>query len=135
MPIRPSEKARYPKNWPEIRTRILARARSRCEVCGVPNGAWICRDAIGRHRFVCVRNLRDAGYDRPPFKVATLSGVMKVITVVLTVAHLDHRPENCADDNLKALCQYHHLEYDRAQHRITAAKNRYARNGDLELPL
>jgi 5-methylcytosine-specific restriction endonuclease McrA len=32
--------------------------------------------------------------------------------VVLTVAHLDHAPENCHDDNLKALCQRCHNGYD-----------------------
>jgi 5-methylcytosine-specific restriction endonuclease McrA len=43
--------------------------------------------------------------------------------VVLTVAHLDHMPENCADDNLKAWCQLCHNTYD-AAHR---AENRRAR--------
>lgn len=32
--------------------------------------------------------------------------------VILTVAHLDHTPENCSDDNLKALCQRCHNGYD-----------------------
>ena len=32
--------------------------------------------------------------------------------VVLTVAHLDHCPENCADENLAALCQRCHNGYD-----------------------
>ena len=32
--------------------------------------------------------------------------------VVLTVAHLDHTPENCDDDNLAALCQKCHNGYD-----------------------
>lgn len=32
--------------------------------------------------------------------------------VVLTVAHLDHTPENNADDNLAALCQKCHNTYD-----------------------
>ena len=32
--------------------------------------------------------------------------------VVLTVAHLDHQPENNADDNLAALCQRCHNTYD-----------------------
>ena len=32
--------------------------------------------------------------------------------VVLTVAHLDHTPENNADDNLAALCQRCHNTYD-----------------------
>lgn len=33
-------------------------------------------------------------------------------TVVLTVAHLDHQPENCDPANLKALCQRCHNAYD-----------------------
>lgn len=32
--------------------------------------------------------------------------------VILTVAHLDHRPENCADENLRAWCQRCHNAYD-----------------------
>jgi 5-methylcytosine-specific restriction endonuclease McrA len=32
--------------------------------------------------------------------------------IVLTVAHLDHTPENCADENLKAWCQRCHNRYD-----------------------
>jgi 5-methylcytosine-specific restriction endonuclease McrA len=36
--------------------------------------------------------------------------------VILTVAHLDHTPENCDFSNLKAMCQKCHNSYD-AQHR------------------
>lgn len=32
--------------------------------------------------------------------------------VILTVAHLDHQPENCDDKNLKAMCQRCHNRYD-----------------------
>ena len=32
--------------------------------------------------------------------------------VVLTTAHMDHRPENCDAENLKALCQRCHNTYD-----------------------
>jgi hypothetical protein len=31
---------------------------------------------------------------------------------VLTVAHLDHQPEHCGDDNLKAMCQRCHNRLD-----------------------
>lgn len=31
MPIKPENRARYPKTWPAIRERILARAGNRCE--------------------------------------------------------------------------------------------------------
>ena len=36
--------------------------------------------------------------------------------VVLTIAHLDHTPENCDYSNLRALCQKCHNTYD-AEHR------------------
>ena len=36
--------------------------------------------------------------------------------VVLTVAHLNHEPGDCRDDNLVALCQRCHLNYDREHH-------------------
>lgn len=42
--------------------------------------------------------------------------------VVLTVAHLDHMPENCNDANLAALCQKCHNNYDR-QHRNETRRN------------
>lgn len=43
----------------------------------------------------------------------------------LTVAHLDHNPENCADDNLKAMCAPCHLRYD-AQHHAETRRKKHA---------
>lgn len=37
-------------------------------------------------------------------------------TRTLTVAHLDHTPENCNLDNLCPMCAPCHLRYDAAQH-------------------
>ena len=31
MPIKPENKARYPKDWKQVRARILVRAGNRCE--------------------------------------------------------------------------------------------------------
>ena len=45
-------------------------------------------------------------------------------TVVLTVAHLDHMPEHCTDDNLAAMCQRCHLTYDQPHHRKNRAHRR-----------
>jgi 5-methylcytosine-specific restriction endonuclease McrA len=56
--------------------------------------------------------------------------------VVLTVAYLDHNPQNCADDNLKALCQRCHLTYDAEHHARNAATTRHKRRleaGQMEL--
>lgn len=49
--------------------------------------------------------------------------------VVLTVAHLDHTPENCTEDNLLAMCQRCHLTYDAAHH---AQTRRNTKRAELE---
>ena len=33
MPIRPENRSRYPKEWPQIRAAILERAEHKCEKC------------------------------------------------------------------------------------------------------
>lgn len=53
--------------------------------------------------------------------------------VVLTIAHLDHTPENCDQNNLRAWCQKCHNSYD-APHRA-AGRRRRKREANLELPL
>lgn len=110
MPIRPENRARYPKDWPEISKRIrFNRAGGRCECdgrCGwLLCGTW----SDNGHRAVC-----RAENGQPHPQTGSL--------VVLTVAHLDHTPENCADDNLKAMCQGCHLNYDREHHAETRAR-------------
>ncbi len=53
--------------------------------------------------------------------------------VVLTVAHLDHQPWNCADENLKAMCQRCHNRYDAPMRRagIQARARESMRTPDL----
>lgn len=90
MPILPENRKRYPKDWKQIRRKILDRANSMCEFCGVENYAL---------------------HPKTGSKV------------VLTIAHLDHTPENCDPANLKALCQKCHNSYD-IRHRIETRKNK-----------
>ena len=98
MPIKPENKKRYPKNWKsEIRPEVLERAGHRCE--GSP----------------AYPDCRVANYENHPVTGSK---------VVLTIAHLDHIPENCGEpgnrENLKAWCQKCHNTYDapfRAQNR------------------
>lgn len=52
--------------------------------------------------------------------------------VVLTVAHLDHTPEHCEDDNLRAMCQRCHLRYD-AEHHAQTRRNNQRDDRTLEL--
>lgn len=76
--------------------------------------------------------LRDSGVDRP-MTISSADGPLKIIRIVLTIAHLDHQPENCAPSNLRALCQRHHLAYDRDHHCANAQATRRAKSGTLEL--
>lgn len=104
MPVRKSQRARYPMNWKAISHRIrFQRAEGQCECrghCGVRHG-------IPFERCTAMHG-----------KPAPKSGKR----VVLTVAHLDHTPENCDDENLAAFCQACHLAYDAEHHAETRAR-------------
>ena len=103
MPIRASERARYPHNWRQISHRIrFVRAAGCCECVG----------QCGSHQ---------------PGRCAAVHGHPHPVTgsrVVLTTAHLDHTPENCDETNLAAMCQRCHLAYDAKQHAANASHTR-----------
>lgn len=90
MPIRPENRARYPKDWKVISLSVREAAGWRCE--GSP----------------AYPDCRAANGDPHPVTGSK---------VVLTVAHLDHRPERCERENLKAWCQRCHNTYDMAMRR------------------
>ena len=111
MPIKPENRARYPKDWPAIRARILARAGNACEKCKAPNRTRIARGAgkdegtymLDTAEVFCADTGQHLGSCRhSDYQLA------RMVDVVLTIAHLDHTPENCADDNLRAWCQRCH---------------------------
>ena len=110
MPIRPENRHRYPRDWREISRRIrFERAAGRCECtgeCGRPRGHL---DGDGR-----CRN-RNGG---AAYRTGT--------RVVLTVAHLNHTPEDCREINLRAMCQGCHLHYDTEHHTRTRNRTRAA---------
>ena len=127
MPIRAEMRHRYPANWREVRARILARARDCCEWpgCGAANGARIARLESNPEDWQLARDVA----------FGALTG-RYLVTVVLTVAHHpDPSPENCADENLLALCQLHHLRLDGKQHAATAREGRRRRSGQAVLDL
>lgn len=101
MPIRPENKARYPADWSAISLEVREAAGWRCE------GSPLYPDC------------RAANGDPHPVTRSK---------VVLTVAHLDHMPENCgaagARPNLKAWCQRCHNTYDLAHRRRGIADRR-----------
>ena len=106
MPIKPENRARYPGNWKAIVAAIRERSGDRCE--GSP--MWPdCRAVNGQQH-------PETGS-----------------RVVLTTAHLDHVPENCAPKNLRHWCQRCHLVYDAKHHAQTSAATRRERANTLEL--
>jgi hypothetical protein len=109
MPIKPENKARYPADWKAIRARILERAGDRCELCFLPNGGAVARGPDG--------------YPFPPYD----TGGKKVVTIVLTIAHINQQPEDNRDVNLLALCQRCHNRIDLPYRTLNAAASRAAR--------
>jgi hypothetical protein len=105
-PIRPENRGRYPADWKKISLRIRnVRAAGRCECLG--------ECGRGTHDGRCPNRNGGSAYGTGS-------------KVVLTVAHLDHTPENCAPANLRAMCQGCHLHYDRDHHAETRTRTRRA---------
>lgn len=77
--------------------------------------------------------LWDAGYKAGDTVACADGKTLKIIKIVLTIAHMDHTPENCADENLRAWCQRHHLRYDIEHHVQSAYMSRKRRAGTLEM--
>ena len=118
MPIRPSERARYPANWRAISLRIRERAGQRCE----------CEGECGLHGPTA-----DGAFPRRCIERNGEPAIYAKGKIVLTVAHLNHQPEDCRDENLKAMCQRCHLRYDIDHHRETNAATRRAKSPQLAL--
>lgn len=106
MPIRESQRALYPANWRDIATAVKERAGFKCE--GSP-AYPDCRAAHGA-----------------PHPVTGSR-------VVLTCAHLDHHPANCAPENLRAWCQRCHLTYDLPIHLHNRRMNAARRAGQAAI--
>lgn len=120
----PMDRKRYPANWEVISRRVrFERAGNKCEWCGVENGAVGARDVDGKwwHEREIDQMKSDVGY-------ALFAGEYpKIIRIVLTVAHLGtphangtpgdkHDKMDVREENLAALCQKCHLNYDREDH-------------------
>lgn len=129
MPIKAENLARYPKDWPQIRARIQQRADNKCEQCGVNNYALGGRTADGTfHRaHAKEEHMLRLVWPEPGESWWCGAGkghLLRIIRIVCTTAHLDHTPENCADDNLRFWCQRCHLSYDAEHHARTAYETR-----------
>ena len=106
----PFDRKRYPPDWEKISERIrFERAAMQCE----------CEGECGHHK----RGLRCDAKQGMPHPVTKSK-------VVLTVAHLDHTPANCSDDNLKAMCQRCHISYDADHHTQSRRRREHSERED-----
>lgn len=114
MPINYKE---YPPDWKKIRERILIRAKDRCENCGAINHSYIKRK--GYNWELC------------------LPDEDETTKIVLTIAHLDHDKHNwqVKDEQLRALCQRCHLQYDLPRHTENRKYGRNFRKNQLKINL
>lgn len=115
MPIKPENKGRYPTDWKIVSLAIRRRSGGRCE----------CEGECGLHR-------TNPGHRRCVEQHNTPAKWAKG-KIVLTVAHLDHTPENCDPSNLKAMCQRCHLRYDHDHHMKNSRETRRKRKALGEL--
>jgi len=119
----PCDYSKYPKNWKEIRARILQRDNYCCKVCGVYNYSIGWRDKNEKwHPVECSFQGDEEAAD------AVRSGY-KVIKIVLTIAHLNHDITDNRDENLAALCQLHHLRHDIQHHKSNQRETIRKRKG------
>lgn len=115
MPVPTSKRHLYGPEWEKVARELKTEADWRCETCGVKHGDW--------------RERKDQ--QLPPYMRGQHHSLINDVwhyTVVITVAHLDHDPENMERDNLKALCQRCHLAHDQPEHLRRAAATRAAKS-------
>ncbi len=107
----PIQYSKYAPNWKsEIRPAVLARANNCCEEpgCGLRHKQYAYRALVdGQLQWFAFREQIPAGADI--FK--------KGVKVIITIAHLDHNEtdHSVTIDRLRALCQLHHLRYDKEE--------------------
>jgi len=139
MPIRPENRARYPDDWKQISQRVRNDAGNRCEWCNAPNNETIQRGTdrarASDQSVPAYRTMDLTAYeasicaDTGTYIAGTCAytfDTQREVKVILTVAHLDHQPENCARENLRALCQRCHNRYDAPARRRGREKRRFA---------
>ncbi len=136
MPIRPENRARYPKDWPQLSHAAKERAGWKCQHPGCTArqysaGEWVLWGGSAHHEWRQVvepaatyaearQAAAEADWQREHL------GSKPLTVIVLTVAHLNHTPEDCRPENLAAMCQRHHLAYDAKHHTRTAYATRKA---------
>lgn len=137
MPIKPENRALYPKDWKFIRAEILERDEYKCKFCGLENQAIGVRDLTGKFWSYDQFNNGEVDRAKVEFERDKDHDIKMAIKIVLTIAHLDHDPRNNGElgdrPNLAALCQKCHLTYDAKHHAKNARKTRDEKAGMVSM--
>lgn len=134
----PIDYKKYHPDWKtKIRPSVLDRAKNCCEMCNVPNKKVIIRG--NWNGVACYQDDDGFIYDEKTSQkigedyIGEVHPTNKFITIVLTIAHLDHNIENNDLSNLKALCQKCHLNYDKEHHAKNSRETRNKKKGIIDL--
>lgn len=137
MPIRPELRHLYRgAAWRAMRELILGRAKNCCEACKVPNKLGIARiDAYPGWWFTLDGEAHDqTGKLQFHFRGSEFDSPDRLVTIRLTLAHLNRIPGDDREENLMALCQYCHLNYNRSVNVVQAKETRLT-NKDAARPI
>lgn len=121
----PVDWSRYPKDWKQIRQRILERDGHCCKFCGIENYAVVRWVAEWWERICGSYYLDGMGTGQYSYQKARECADIsnqgnddyRWIVIVLTIMHLDHDTENNEESNLASGCQRCHNNHDQKHRR------------------
>jgi 5-methylcytosine-specific restriction endonuclease McrA len=124
----PCDYLKYPKDWKNIRDKILTRSNHTCEECGVKNYSIGARDREGNwYDEDRIQNMNSG------MGLQLFGDFPKMIKIVLTIAHKDHNIQNNDESNLASWCQKCHLKHDQALHIENSRKTRERKSPQILL--
>lgn len=130
----PYDKSKYPKDWKDIALRVKESAGWCCEECGrpcrKPGVSWL--DFVSwlfTQDSPWVEQISDEVHDH---ETGDWGSIDRPQRFTLTVAHLDHDPEN-PNARLAALCAPCHCRYDAPMKAAKRRAKQVKKSGQLSL--